>query len=382
MSSSATSSQLSSQGESRPNMRRKSSASNLLMRAGQGGMLPPVSVGGPPPIAIPASILYSSKDSDAQSTFSDGSTAVNPGQTNLDYLQTEIVKKRLTALTYLRNVHEGKAHWIGTIYLSRQDLDRAFSNTAMRKRTTRFAVLAMSLSSPIESTTLVDMLRTVVSILAEYDQFQDENYKPRTGMRIPGFRSSRLNRADLAPTDAYLTVPNIPFPLDYRQVLLSFIDVLSELYHRLGALLAQLQQQSQSSGPGNPMSPPATWTLPGPPLVPQHGVEYVADEELLKLAESAHGTARLMEVGSPTGFSAGAWSSTVGELVLKVDGKFKKILATLFKELDDLARQGIRDELASLDPLLRNVAPLPTQGVAIAAANGPPGEDYDPYDNL
>lgn len=34
----------------------------------------------------------------------------------------------------------------------------------------------------------------------------------------------------------------------------------------------------------------------------------------------------------------------------------QKILGTLFKELDDLARQGIRDELASLDPLLRNVA--------------------------
>ena len=28
----------------------------------------------------------------------------------------------------------------------------------------------------------------------------------------------------------------------------------------------------------------------------------------------------------------------------------------LLKELDDCARRGIRDELASLDPLLRNVA--------------------------
>ena len=32
------------------------------------------------------------------------------------------------------------------------------------------------------------------------------------------------------------------------------------------------------------------------------------------------------------------------------------MLGTLLKELDDLARKGIRDELASLDPLLRNVA--------------------------
>ena len=36
----------------------------------------------------------------------------------------------------------------------------------------------------------------------------------------------------------------------------------------------------------------------------------------------------------------------------------QKLIAQLLKELDDLARIGIKDELASLDPLLRNVAVL------------------------
>lgn len=31
-------------------------------------------------------------------------------------------------------------------------------------------------------------------------------------------------------------------------------------------------------------------------------------------------------------------------------------MSTLLKELDQFARNGIKDELASLDPLLRNVA--------------------------
>jgi hypothetical protein len=34
----------------------------------------------------------------------------------------------------------------------------------------------------------------------------------------------------------------------------------------------------------------------------------------------------------------------------------QKITSTLLKELDAFARNGIKDELASLDPLLRNVA--------------------------
>lgn len=35
---------------------------------------------------------------------------------------------------------------------------------------------------------------------------------------------------------------------------------------------------------------------------------------------------------------------------------FQKITSVLLKELDAFARNGIKDELASLDPLLRNMA--------------------------
>lgn len=34
----------------------------------------------------------------------------------------------------------------------------------------------------------------------------------------------------------------------------------------------------------------------------------------------------------------------------------QRIVAVLLKEIDDIARNGIREELASLDPLLRSVA--------------------------
>jgi hypothetical protein len=66
------------------------------------------------------------------------------------------------------------------------------------------------------------------------------------------------------------------------------------------------------------------------------------------------------------------WSASLGDMVLKIDGKikvsvflalyahtysqrllsFQKITSSLLKELDVFARNGIKDELASLDPLL------------------------------
>jgi hypothetical protein len=43
-------------------------------------------------------------------------------------------------------------------------------------------------------------------------------------------------------------------------------------------------------------------------------------------------------------------------MVSKVDMKFNKIVGTLLKDLNAFARNEIREELGSLDPLLRNLS--------------------------
>lgn len=66
------------------------------------------------------------------------------------------------------------------------------------------------------------------------------------------------------------------------------------------------------------------------------------------------------------------WAASLGDMVLKIDGKLKvfimvtllrsdltlaqKITSSLLKNLDTFARNGIRDELTSLNPLLKNMS--------------------------
>lgn len=77
--------------------------------------------------------------------------------------------------------------------------------------------------------------------------------------------------------------------------------------------------------------------------------------------------------GTGLGSPPPSWTAGLGDSILKVDTKFKaslimatlltrtidapqKITSILLKELDAVARNGIKDELASLDPLLRGAA--------------------------
>jgi hypothetical protein len=87
------------------------------------------------------------------------------------------------------------------------------------------------------------------------------------------------------------------------------------------------------------------------------------------------GIANASGPGAVGGSTPTSWTPALSEMVLKVDGKLKvrlveifqvpgllltsdcqKLTSILLKELDSCARNGIKDELASLDPLLRNVA--------------------------
>lgn len=63
--------------------------------------------------------------------------------------------------------------------ISRQDLDKVFNNTAMKKRTARFAILGMSLSTLLDITHPQDLLKGLLSTLQEYEQSREDSDKPK-----------------------------------------------------------------------------------------------------------------------------------------------------------------------------------------------------------
>ncbi|KAI0648319.1 hypothetical protein C8Q79DRAFT_999699 [Trametes meyenii] len=395
----------------RPAMRRKSSAQNLLStfksNTGAG------STAGPPPSSFPsaglpstAGLPYSSvptpttatmnREWDVQSLQSEGmgsavGALANPlvQGTSVEMLR-ELVKKRIITLTYLRNVHEGKSHWFHTIMITRVELDRAFTNAAMKQRTYRFAVLGMALANQFEVKEPQDYLRGLEKVLGEYELLKEDGDRPK--MRL--FRqkgSKRPPGADYAisytdPSEAYMTLPHVPFPLDYHQTLLSLLDVLSEVYNKISKILGP----SPFSGAGNNMMGPLGLLSPHP------GVSYLfagmdaalsneSDSSLWGIANATMmgpgGTAAPSYGGGP-GSPPPNWTTMLGDTVRMIDNKLKvrpsrpsrfsshasvssrgaicallqKLIAALLKELDDCARAGIKDELASLDPLLRHVS--------------------------
>ncbi|KAF9466276.1 hypothetical protein BDZ94DRAFT_208396 [Collybia nuda] len=403
----------------RPTMRRKSSAQNLLssFKSSSAAATPaPIAIGPGPlstatglsfaaagGVSTPTSSTPMTREWDAQSLHSDtiaGSTLGGAGSpqlgqgTSVEYLR-DLVQKRIITLTYIRNIHEGRSHWFHTIMISRAELEREFSNNNpdMKKRTYRFAILGMSLSNLLDINQPQDLLRGLINTITEYDQNKDDSDKPK--MRL--FRPKTTKRQGGGFTEysgsfledtSYLMAPHLPFALDYHQTLLSLLDVLSEVYNKISKLLgpSPFPHSSQHMmGPLGLLSPhPGVSYLfsgdsstPGPNSNAHHNPNQHSNPNLHQpyYANNQAGTSSLEEMSSslwgianPSGGGSGsvmyggalgsppaAWTASLGEMVVKIDGKLKKITSTLLKELDAFARSGIKDELASLDPLLRNM---------------------------
>ncbi|GLB35439.1 hypothetical protein LshimejAT787_0210040 [Lyophyllum shimeji] len=348
------------------------------------------------------------REFDALSLHSDsvpGSTLGGTGSPQLgqgasvEYLR-DLVQKRIITLTYLRNIHEGRSHWFHTILISRADLEREFSNSNpdMKRRTYRFAILGLSLSNLLDINQPQDLLRGLMNTISEYDQSKDDGdkskmrqpkrlFRPKIGKRGGGGYTEYAGSSMDSDT-SYLMTPHMPFSLDYHQTLLSLLDVLSEVYNKISKILgpSPFPHSSQHMmGPLGLLSPHPgvsylfsgdNTAVPNPNAYPvpynnnnsSQGSPYstsnASDEMSSSLWSIANasvgmgggpGGAGSFMYGGALGSPPPSWSATMGELVLKIDGKFKKITSALLKELDAFARNGIKDELASLDPLLRNL---------------------------
>lgn len=319
------------------------------------------------------------RDYDSQSLHSEPGP---PQGTSVEHLR-DLCNKRIVTLNYLRMVHEGGGNWFHTIMLSRQELDREFNNQAMRKRTARYSMLGMSLSNLLEIQQPQDLLRGLLNTLQEYDQSkEDGGERPKMRLFNRTKIGKRIGLSEYSGYDAsesYLMIPQVPFALDYHETLVTFFDVLSEVYSKVYKLLGPSpipHSTQQMMGPLGPLAPQAGVgylftndfsqnpysTIQGPnsqsnPNLGQFSSEAELNSSLWGIANASltYGVGAGPMYGGGLASPPPTWTPGFADMVLKIDGKFKKIISTLLKELDQLARNGIKDELASLDPLLRNI---------------------------
>ncbi|KAJ7243366.1 hypothetical protein B0H12DRAFT_831443 [Mycena haematopus] len=356
-------------------MRRKSSAQNLLASF----KTPPGNIPSTPTASTPMN-----KEFETQSLYSDTTTLNNPQPqgTSVEYLR-DLVQKRIITLTYLRNIHEGRSHWFHTIMISRADLERVFNNTEMRRRTYRFAILAMSLSALLDIPHPQDLLKGLINTLQEYEQSREDSDKTKIRPARRLFRSKKrpgmltdYGASYGDASDAYLVTPHIPFPLDYHQTLLSLLDVLSEVYNKISKLLGPSPFSHSAQNMMGPLGllaphPGVSYLFENNPYGGQATGSFSSNPTLSSTSNlpSSDTDSVVGSLWSIANVSTGghmsspptSWTAGLGEMVLKIDGKFKKITTVLLKELDQFARNGIKDELASLDPLLRNIN-VPEEG--------------------
>ncbi|CZR48158.1 uncharacterized protein FPRO_12768 [Fusarium proliferatum ET1] len=198
---------------------------------------------------------------------------------------TELANKRIATLEYLRKAHEGRIYWFKTYLFEKTDLSRMPSLDARKlgRKATNHLLLGLSLPTIVDlySSTSIEFLRSLNSLLSEFDSFQQLHGESSTAtsltrarlpsmFRRPGGKSRRSTSAadmhpmvdemaslpaaggpalsvmnfaasetDLLPGEEYtfLLTPSLPFDPDYFETFATLCDVLIDCYTRFLALV-------------------------------------------------------------------------------------------------------------------------------------------------
>ncbi|PWN35255.1 uncharacterized protein FA14DRAFT_160481 [Meira miltonrushii] len=256
------------------------------------------------------------------------------------------IKRTLSANQRDRYNPSANQAWLDIVRISRQDLDSIYDSEPMRRRAHRYYLLGCSLASTVELISVGEFARAVLAVINEVEMTADAGDKDKTKMRnffkssirggtarksagsvglaefsstYDGVSVGGPSLSSLGPSGVELIGTHIPFQLDFLQTTITFCDILMEIYCKFTYFL-------NSSAGGMPQG--SMRDIEG---LPTSGMN--THENFL----------------SPTGAPIAASSM---DAMQKVDAKLRKILAQICKEIDGLARQRIREELGSIDPLM------------------------------
>ncbi|KAI9470522.1 MAG: hypothetical protein EXX96DRAFT_584628 [Benjaminiella poitrasii] len=206
-----------------------------------------------------------------------------------EYL-SELVSKRVATIKYIRKAHEGNTHWFNTILLTKENLSTMYPNSKMTKRTNQFYALGLSLGTILDISNPIDYIKALSQIMTEFERHANDDSKQKMKNIFRKVKSKENHNFLIDSTSNEYDYLIIPhFPFE--------LDYLETFYTLIDTMA----------------------------------------EAYYKLLVGTEGP---------------NCTQPYFELVLKCDGKFKKIVAMVTKELDVLAREAIKDELNLIDPLV------------------------------
>ncbi|SAM05469.1 hypothetical protein [Absidia glauca] len=207
--------------------------------------------------------------------------------TLLEYIN-ELVSKRVSTIQYLSRTHQGSTHWFNTILLTRDDLDDMYSNTKMMKRSCNFYTLGVSLGNLLHIINPIDFVKALAQLLTEFEHHTNDTSRQKM-KNI--FKKTNKSKDGSGHSDGSGEYTHLIVPhVPYE------LDYF-EIFFTLCDILTEIYQR------------------------------FILDMEGCQHAQ------------------------VYFESAVKADGKFKKILSMITKELDALARNAIKDELKLIDPL-------------------------------
>ncbi|KAB5572777.1 hypothetical protein GE09DRAFT_1100887 [Coniochaeta sp. 2T2.1] len=260
----------------------------------------------------------------------------------------EIANKRISTLDYLRKAHEGRVYWFNTLLFDKPDLQRLpyFASPKLARRATNYLLLGLSLPAVIDlnSSTPLDFLRSLNTLLTEFDAFQslhsDNNPSssslsrtrlPQMFKRATGGGVGKGRRSSSA-------TEGLSYPLEQTADSNSNADGGYEYAQPQGSVINFSHSEANMD-----LLPGEEYTHLLTPSLPFDPDFFETFATLCDVLIDCY-TRLLSLVTSPRECTA-----LVGELFAKADGKVRKILVQgVVKEFEDGTRSGIKGEVANV----------------------------------
>ncbi|KAG0220104.1 hypothetical protein BGX33_008461 [Mortierella sp. NVP41] len=149
-----------------------------------------------------------------------------------------LLTKRTVTWAYLMSCFRGGMVFYNTALVSQDDMRQAWTEEKMHRRTLQFFFLGTTLAKILEIPNAADCLKTLNNVMLEYEAFGAAESRSKFI-----FSKARKTTADgmifeESSEYSYLEVRNIPFSLDYTITAATLCDMVQELYDKLRSQFA------------------------------------------------------------------------------------------------------------------------------------------------